>query len=313
MKILIIGISNFIGFNLGNDLVKQFEVVGTISKNFNQYHDIKEIRIKKLSKKIRLIKLNIHNKNKIEDIFKIENPDIVINASGYTKDYTNNSFNRERGYKINVLPLNKIIKALSKNKIKKSLFFHIGSSWEYSQNIKICKENSNKLPRIPYGRQKLNATKLLKSIINKDTKIVVLRIFNIFGPLDNNEKFFPYLLSNLKKNKVSKLSSCTQMRDYISTNDLAKSVIKIIKIKRRLKNFEIFNICRGRPLLLKMLATKICALLGKEKKLLKFDKKNDRDFESKILFGSNEKIMRLTKWRPSKLNESLKLLTNKTF
>jgi nucleoside-diphosphate-sugar epimerase len=311
MKILIFGISNFIGFNIGNELIKKFNIIGTISNNLNKYDSLKKLRIKKLNKKIKILKCDFNHKIEIKNIIKNQLPDIVINVAGYTKNYSHKTFNKKKGYSINVNPLKTIIKSLNKISKKQILYFHIGSSWEYSQNIQLCNEKSNKKPKIPYGIQKLRATKILKKISNDKTKIIVLRIFNIFGDLDNKRKIFPYLINNLKNNKISTLSSGLQMRDYIHVSDLSNAIKQIIKNKKKLTNFEIFNICRGKPYSIKKISSKICKIFRKRNNLVNFDSKKNRDFENKIFFGSCSKIKRITGWKPTNFNKSLRLLLKK--
>lgn len=311
MKILILGISSFIGFNISSQLIKKYEVIGTITKNYRQYKNEKKLRLKKLNNKIKIFQCNINRPVEIRNIIQNQFPDIVINATGYTKNYANNDFNQKKGFKTNVQSLKNIIKPLEKIKRNSVLFFNIGSAWEYSQDIEFCKESSRKQPIIPYGLQKLQSTNALRKMYKKNTKIIILRIFNIFGQLDNPKKIFNFLINNLKSNKISKLSSATQMRDYIHVNDLAKAIDALIRNKKKLKNFEIFNICRGIPVRIKDIVFKICKILDKKKKLVEFDLKKNRSFENQIFFGCNKKITKLTNWKPLNLNKSLQLLVKK--
>ena len=311
MKILILGISSFVGFNISNQLIKKYKVTGTITKNYRQYKNEKKLRLKKLNNKIKIFQCNIDKPVEIKNIIQNELPDIVINATGYTKNYANGAFDQKKGFKTNVQSLKNIIKPLEKIKKNSVLYFNIGSAWEYSQNIEFCKESSRKQPTIPYGLQKLQSTNTLRKMYKKNTKIIILRLFNIFGQLDNPKKIFNLLINNLKSNKISKLSSATQMRDYIHVNDLAKAIDAIIKNKNKLKNFEIFNICRGMPIAIKNIVFKICKILGKKKNLVEFDLKKNRSFENQIFFGCNKKITRLTNWKPLSFGKSLQLLVKK--
>ena len=103
------------------------------------------------------------------------------------------------------------------------------------------------------------------------------------------------------------------MRDYIHVNDLAKAIDAIIKNKKKLKNFEILNICRGTPISIKNIVFKICKILGKKRSLVEFDLKKNRNFENKIFFGCNKKITRLTHWKPLSFGKSLQLLIKNNF
>ena len=163
MNILIFGVSSFLGFNIANYLQsKNFRITGTFSRNL-KYKGIKKLRIEKLSKKeIFLLKCNINQKIEINKVILEVKPDIVINCAGYTKNYSNLIFNKRKGYQNNIRPINFIIDCL--NNLNPIVYFHIGSAWEYSQKIKICRENSTRKPEIPYGLQKLYGTNILKKL-----------------------------------------------------------------------------------------------------------------------------------------------------
>ena len=105
------------------------------------------------------------------------------------KNYAKIKFDQKKGFKTNVQSLKNIIKPLEKIKKNPVLYFNIGSAWEYSQNIEFCKENSHKKPTISYGLQKLQSTNTLRKMYKKNTKIIILRLFNIFGELENLTKY----------------------------------------------------------------------------------------------------------------------------
>ena len=86
MKILITGSAGFIGFHLSKRLLeKKYQVYGL--DNINNYYDtsLKKKRIsllKKLStKKFKFIKLDLQNKNKLNELFVKYKFDIVINLA----------------------------------------------------------------------------------------------------------------------------------------------------------------------------------------------------------------------------------------
>ena len=51
-KIIITGVSSFIGFHLAEYFSKNFKVYGTLSMNLENYTDINEIRLKSISNNI---------------------------------------------------------------------------------------------------------------------------------------------------------------------------------------------------------------------------------------------------------------------
>lgn len=308
MKIVIFGISSFIGFNCARKLSKNHEIIGLLSGYKSKFSSIKKLRLNSLSKDIKIDKCNILNKKKLSKLIAKEKPDVIINSSGYTKNYTTKKFNNSDGMKINVEAIQPMMDAYKIIKKKVKIFIQIGSAWEYSQKIQCCKETSKTKPEIPYGLQKLNATLLLKKNKNKGIKIIILRVFNLFGKLDNESKLFPYIFKKIKDNKSPELSSGYQKRDYIHVNDLCDSIDKILKKKKYLDNFQIFNICRGKAYSIKYLLKILTNNIKNNKILVRYNFKKNRKFENKIFFGSNKKILSFIKWKPTNINNSIKQL-----
>jgi nucleoside-diphosphate-sugar epimerase len=310
MKILIIGASSFIGFNISNYLSKYHSVICTLTGNKNKYRGIKKKRLKILGSKVSFLKLNLKNFRLFEKIIFEIRPEIVINAAGYSVNYYNYKFNLKKSYQINYYPLKNINNILEKYKTSK--FIHIGSSWEYPQSISYCNEKINNDPIIPYGKEKKKVTEYLRSLSkkNKFLNIIVVRIFNLFGDYDNNKKLIPNLINKLTRNKSVELTDCKIFRDYMHVNDLSLAINKLIKKKKYYSKFEIFNICSSIPIKVKDLVLKICSYLKKNKILLRFGKISKRNFESRYFIGSNRKLRRYISWKPMSFKNSLKMLVS---
>ncbi|MFN8369936.1 MAG: NAD(P)-dependent oxidoreductase [Bacteriovoracaceae bacterium] len=73
MKLLITGISGFLGFNLYSNMSNKFEIIGTHSKNI--------LKIKNWCS----VKLDLTNESDIQKLFNHYNPDLVIHAAAITK------------------------------------------------------------------------------------------------------------------------------------------------------------------------------------------------------------------------------------
>ena len=84
LRILITGCAGFIGYHLSNSLLnKGYYIVGI--DNLNNYYDVKlkEDRLKELNKfdNFKFIKGDITDENVINDIFKKNKIDIVVNLA----------------------------------------------------------------------------------------------------------------------------------------------------------------------------------------------------------------------------------------
>src|SRR5699024_1290075 len=83
MKILITGTAGFIGSHLSKKLISQdYEIVGI--DNINDYYDvtIKEDRLKSIgTEKFTFYKINLEDNALMNEIFKNEKPNVVVNLA----------------------------------------------------------------------------------------------------------------------------------------------------------------------------------------------------------------------------------------
>lgn len=98
---------------------------------------------------------------------------------------------------------------------------------------------------------------------------------NIYGKGENPERLIPYLINALKNNEEIKLTSGTQLRQYLHAEDIAKTALDIIK-ENYPKGF--YNLCRSEAIRIKELVKKIYDLSG-----------HSEEFDGLPLFGSKER------------------------
>ncbi len=98
---------------------------------------------------------------------------------------------------------------------------------------------------------------------------------NIYGKGENPQRLIPYLINTMKNNEEIKLTSGEQVRQYIHAEDIAKTVLDIIK-----ENYPkgLYNLCRIEAIRIKELVQKIIDLCGQTD-----------NFNGFNLFGSKER------------------------
>ena len=265
-NILIIGGTGFIGFHLLKKTTKLGWNSFSISKN----------RPKKNRKvnKVKYIFLNISNLNKLKKIF-LNNYDYIVNLTDIT---TSTLF------------------FLKKKNFKKLL--HVGSSAEYGNLRRLPhKENFVCKPISAYGRKKLSITKnLLKSFKKKFFPLIIVRIFQVYGPFDNSNKIIPQVLQNCLKNRTLKLTAGFQTRDFCHIDDVVRAIILLLKNENNKIYGNIFNIGSGKAVTIKHLANKIKNKINKGK--LKFKTKKIKKNEIIYSKASIKKIKRFVNWVP---------------
>ncbi len=115
-KIVITGVSSFIGFSLAKYFSNlNYSVIGIISNSKKNYTGIKADRINELSKyPIDLVNLDIVNNRLLEQFIYNYKPNYWIQHAGWAENYGSFEYDIKKGHQINMSPLNIIYPALAK-------------------------------------------------------------------------------------------------------------------------------------------------------------------------------------------------------
>lgn len=283
MKILFLGGTGFFGESFKSFIKKEKETniainyVGRSDKyffkdsfiNYNQIHKIKK---KEYSHLIHCAHASTNRKNLTE------------------VDRFNKSINTTL----------KLLKLCKKKNIDK--FIYISSGIVYKDpngkndvNDKISSISSEK----NYKNSKIICEKLVKNFCKKNKiKYIILRCFSFCGKMQKNKRYaIPNLISQFKKKNQSHIfidGTGKDIRSFMHQEDLARSLLKIIKSKK--KN-TLYNIGSTEKISVKNLALKIKKIMKSKKKIIILkNKKNITKYAPKKNLTSdlwNTKFIRL--------------------
>ena len=294
-KILIVGGTGFIGYHLALYGLNNGYKVFSLSKNRPSK--------KRYLPNVNYIFTDILDKNKllkIKDRF-----DYIINASGYGRhlNFNNNGYNLFKSHYFGIMNL---VEFSKKKKIKK--FIHLGSSFEYGQSKKKIKENYTTLPTSIYGVAKLACTNyLIKNKIFLKFPFTVFRLFQVYGPTQNENRLIPYLINNCKKNKKIYVTHGSQMRNFCYVEDIAKAVF--LSLSNKKTNGKIFNLASSENFKIFQIVKMIKNLIGKGK--IFYGTKPMHLGETPVLKPDISRLKYHLKWRPTfKLSQGLDMLIN---
>lgn len=125
------------------------------------------------------------------------------------------------------------------------LFIQFGSSEEYGSEGSPFKEDNREKPNSPYALIKqLTTNTALMLHRNYNFPATVVRPGNLFGPGQNEKKFIPYIIKQLRENKPLNVSPCEQKRDFIYIEDFTHYIQDIIKHYKNVIG-EIINVSSG--------------------------------------------------------------------
>jgi polyisoprenyl-phosphate glycosyltransferase len=127
-----------------------------------------------------------------------------------------------------------------------SAFIHAGSSSEYGQNSAAPAEESVCEPNSHYSASKLAATMYLGYMgKQRSFPCATLRLYSVYGPLEDTSRLIPNLLREALRGKLPPLVDARTSRDFVHVDDVcAAFIMAAVQMHPRLYG-EVFNIGSG--------------------------------------------------------------------
>jgi len=297
MKALITGISGFAGSYLAEFLInKGYEVFGTFYdkstfSNLNGFID-----------NIKLFENDIKNYNDLKQIIKNVQPDEIYHLAAISFIPTTLK-NPKITFDTNLYGTLNLYKAIIELKLNPKILF-VGSADEYGlvseKNITI-KENCPLRPMNPYSISKVSADFLSYFYFeNYHFNIVRVRPFNHIGPRQSPEfvcSSFAKQIAEIErglKEPIIKVGNLEAKRDFTDVRDMVRAYWLAIQ---KGKSGEVYNICSGNVVSIKILLNRLLNMSKKKIKIMQ-DSKRLRHSDVPLLVGDSIKIREKTDWMP---------------
>ena len=260
MKILITGAAGFIGAFLTKRLLETTndEIVGV--DNLNDYYDVslKEARLNMLSNKnFKFIKGDIADKAFIDNLFKEEKFDIVINLAAqagvrYSIDHP------DVYIQSNIIGFYNILEACRHHPVKHLVY--ASSSSVYGGNTKVPFSTDDKVdnPVSLYAATK-KSNELLAHSYSKLYNIPTtgLRFFTVYGPMGRPDMaYFSFTNKLIKGETIEIFNYGNCKRDFTYVDDIVEGIIKVMNKAPEKKDgedglpippYKIYNIGNNNP------------------------------------------------------------------
>lgn len=151
----------------------------------------------------------------------------------------------------------------------------------------------------PYSATKIGADRLAESFYRSfNMPITIVRPFNTYGPRQSARAIIPTIITQLLAGKQEiQLGSLSPTRDFNYVKDTVNGFIEIAKSNKVIG--EEINIATQHEISIGELAEELIRQINPNAKII-CDEQRLRPEKSEVnrLLGSNEKIMRLTNWKP---------------
>lgn len=152
----------------------------------------------------------------------------------------------------------------------------------------------------PYSATKIGADRLAESFYRSfGLPVTIVRPFNTFGPRQSARAVIPTIITQLLAGKEEiSLGSLTPTRDFNYVKDTANGFYEIARSDRTIG--EEINIATQREISIGDLAHELIRQINPEARII-CDEQRTRPEKSEVnrLLGCNEKILRLTGWKPA--------------
>ena len=157
------------------------------------------------------------------------------------------------------------------------------------------KENFKCKPKSVYGRAKfLSSQYLLNLYKKKKFPVTIVRLYQVYGPYQDLNRFIPVIINSCKDNIDFPCSHGRQSRDFLYINDLIDAIFLILENPKA--KGEIFNIGFGKPLKIKNIIQRILSYYKSGNP--KFGKIKLREEEQMKIYPDIRKARRILNWKP---------------
>lgn len=303
-KILLSGVTSFIGHSLAKHLSAEYEVIGILSRKPTDYQDIQKIRLQELGETTQFISCDITSQHDLKKVIQDIGPNIFLHHAGYTKNYNSSQYDFAESLKINLHPLETIYAEMQK--VKGDGIIITGTVMEYSDGQNPHQESEYCVPSTPYGLSKLFETLRAGQLsFQHHLPTRVIRVFNPYGAHDYSQKLLPFVINKLKNKEPVELTSCEQVRSFTHLTTLNEIYSYFIE---DLKNggSQIYNGISMEGISLKDFLMKVANTLQLDTQLLQFGKRAMNPHETLIQKGSIHKLSKTGILLPTSVDDELR-------
>lgn len=160
-------------------------------------------------------------------------------------------------------------------------FVGIGTCIEYDLSKKFISIDTPLNPNTLYSSTKAALYYTLANTLpQKKIEFAWCRLFDLYGEGEDKRRLVSYIHNQISKGKIDKLTSGNQIRDYLNIKEASTIIAKIALGKQQ----GPINVCFGKPITIRKLATKIAAKYGRVD-LLRFGLKKQSRFDTLRIVG----------------------------
>jgi nucleoside-diphosphate-sugar epimerase len=267
MKILVTGGLGLIGHNVVKRLQDQGHVVSMID-NRTTYGMIPPAELDYLMaerlKKIRLSPSHLYNRDicdreSIDDIFEIEQPEVVIHMASFPRQKVVNA-DPAWGSRVMMEGLINVLESAKKHHVNRVVY--ISSSMVYGDFEDDVNEDAVCRPQGQYGIMKLAGENLVKDYARRGCfDHIIIRPSAVYGPLDVEDRVVSKFMLAAMRGGVLRVNGSGETLDFTYVDDAADGIVAAATTF--VGECRTFNITRSHSVSLLQAAGMIIEIVGK--------------------------------------------------
>ncbi len=150
-----------------------------------------------------------------------------------------------------------------------------------------------------YGATKSASVHLAIGLaIELQLRLVVLRLFGVYGASEAPERFVPTVIRNLSAGQAMALTPGTQQRDLMLVDDMADGLVTALANLESLENLAIYNLCTGTSSSIRQVGDLIAQEMRCPSSLLEWGALPARVGEPDRIVGDGSRFHQATGWKP---------------
>lgn len=283
-KLLIVGGTGFIGSNLAHKAVEN--AFNTTVLSLNSPTKDKQIE------SVEYLQADITNLDQLRERLSTYKFDYIVNLSGYI-DHSRFLDGGRQIINTHFDGVQNLLQVLDWTYLKR--FVQIGSSDEYGDQVAPQSEDLRESPISPYSSGKLFSTQLLQMLYRtEELPIVILRLFLVYGPGQNNKRFLPQIIEGCLSDSSFPASTGEQLRDFCYVDDISRGIL--MSLKNDDVKGKVVNLASGKSISIREIIELVRSIIGSGSP--EFGKIPYRVGENMALYADTTKARKLLNWVP---------------
>ena len=286
MKLLVVGGTGF----FGTHILKKASQLGWVTSSIS-------LSPPKPSRKIENVKYTVGNlleSQATRDQLLSLSPDYIVNCAGYINhsEKPDDAKNVTKAHFHLTLELLDLMQSLE---VKK--FIQIGTSDEYGLSPS---PQSEKLAEKPFSTYSLSKTLSTHSVLARsrinELPAIVVRPFLLYGPLQEEQRFIPYVIKSCLQRKPFLLGRGDVERDFLYIDDAVDAILKLAEMVNG--TGKVYNLSSGIPTKISDVVDHIQQNLGYIGKPI-YSSEPHRPGQNPSLYADISRLKKAIKWVPS--------------